>query len=85
MDAADAAEGAAPADLADSDARVARAAGADRTGTTDCREATEALEGTGVITIVYDPAVKPFLAAIRASNKGARSPVYQESPVGPLW
>jgi hypothetical protein len=37
------------------------------------------------ITIVYDPAVKPFLAAIKASNKGAPAPVYQESPVAPLW
>jgi hypothetical protein len=39
----------------------------------------------GVITIVYDPAVKPFLAAIKTSNKGAPAPVYQEAPVGPLW
>lgn len=39
----------------------------------------------GVITIVYDPAVKPFLAAIKASNKGAPAPVYQETPVAPLW
>jgi hypothetical protein len=39
----------------------------------------------GVITIVYDPAVKPYLAAIKASNKGAPAPVYQESPVAPLW
>jgi hypothetical protein len=39
----------------------------------------------GAITIVYDPAVKPFLAAIKTSNKGAPAPVYQESPVAPLW
>jgi hypothetical protein len=39
----------------------------------------------GVITIVYDPAVKPFLAAIKTSNKGAPAPVYQESPVAALW
>ncbi len=39
----------------------------------------------GHITIVYDPAAKPFLAAIKTSNKGAPAPVYQESPVAPLW
>jgi hypothetical protein len=39
----------------------------------------------GTITIVYDPAVKPFLAAIKASNRDAPAPVYQESPVAPLW
>lgn len=39
----------------------------------------------GVITIIYDPAVKPFLAAIKASNRSARALVYEESPVAPLW
>jgi hypothetical protein len=40
---------------------------------------------SGAITIVYDPAVKPFLAAIKTSNTGAPGPVYQEAPVAPLW
>lgn len=39
----------------------------------------------GAITIVYDPAVQPFLAAIKTSNRGAPAPVYQEAPVAPLW
>ncbi len=39
----------------------------------------------GAITIVYDPAVKPYLAAIKTSNRGAPAPVYQEAPVAPLW
>jgi hypothetical protein len=39
----------------------------------------------GTITIVYDPAAKPYLAAINASHKGAPAPIYQEAPVGPLW
>ncbi len=39
----------------------------------------------GAITIVYDPAVKPFLAAIKTPNKSAPTPVYEESPVAPLW
>jgi hypothetical protein len=40
---------------------------------------------SGRITIVYDPAVAPYLAAVKASNKGAQAPVYQEAPVAPLW
>jgi hypothetical protein len=39
----------------------------------------------GTITIVYDPAVRPYLAAIKAADKGAPAPVYQEAPVAPLW
>ena len=39
----------------------------------------------GAITIIYDPAVKPYLAAIKTSNRGAPAPAYQESPVAPLW
>lgn len=39
----------------------------------------------GIITIVYDPSVQPYLSAIKAANKGAPAPVYQESPVPPLW
>jgi hypothetical protein len=39
----------------------------------------------GTISVVYDPAVKPYLAAIKTSNKGARTPDYQESAVAPLW
>jgi hypothetical protein len=39
----------------------------------------------GTITIVYDPAVKPYLAAIKTDNKGAPAPAYQEAPVAPLW
>lgn len=39
---------------------------------------------SGPITIVYDPAVKPYLGVIKTSNKGAPA-VYQEAPVAPLW
>ncbi len=39
----------------------------------------------GTITITYDPAVKPYLASIKTSNKGAPTPAYQETPVAPLW
>jgi len=39
----------------------------------------------GSITIVYDPTVNPYLAAIKTSNQGAPAPIYQEAPVGPLW
>lgn len=39
----------------------------------------------GSITVTYDPQAKPYLAAIRLSNKGGPPPVFQEVPVAPLW
>lgn len=39
----------------------------------------------GSITIIYDPAVKPFLQTIKTVNDGGPAPIYQETPVGPLW
>jgi hypothetical protein len=39
----------------------------------------------GTITITYDPAVQPYLAAIKTSNKGGPAPVYREAAVAPLW
>ena len=83
--AAEKAAGAAPADRADSVARTARDGRSGSDGH-DGMSGSNGLPGSaGVITIVYDPAVKPFLAAIKTSNKGAPAPVYQEAPVAPLW
>ena len=39
----------------------------------------------GGITVTYDPQVKPFLSAIRASSPGGPRPVFQEEPVAALW
>ncbi len=39
----------------------------------------------GSITVTYDPQAKPFLAAIRLSNKGGPPPAFKEEPVAPLW
>jgi hypothetical protein len=39
----------------------------------------------GSITVTYDPQVKPYLTAIRLSNRGGPPPVFQEAPVAPLW
>jgi len=39
----------------------------------------------GTITVTYDPQAKPFLAAIRLSNKGGPAPVFREEPVASLW
>ncbi len=39
----------------------------------------------GSITVTYDPQAKPFLTAIRLSNKGGPPPVFKEEPVAPLW
>ncbi len=39
----------------------------------------------GSITVTYDPQAKPYMTAIRLSNKGGPPPVFQEEPVAPLW
>jgi hypothetical protein len=39
----------------------------------------------GSITVTYDPQAKPYMAAIRLSNKGGPAPVFHEEPVAPLW
>lgn len=39
----------------------------------------------GSITVTYDPQAKPFLSAIRLSNKGGPPPVFKEEPVVALW
>ena len=39
----------------------------------------------GYITVIYDPAVKPYLSAIRLSNHGGPPPEFREEPVAPLW
>ena len=39
----------------------------------------------GSITVTYDPQAKPYLSAIKISNKGGPAPVFREEPVGPLW
>jgi len=38
----------------------------------------------GSITVTYDHQAKPFLSALRLSNRGGPPPVYREEPVGPL-
>ena len=39
----------------------------------------------GSITVTYDPKAKPYLTAIRLSNRGGRPPVFKEESVAPLW
>lgn len=39
----------------------------------------------GSISVTYDPQVKPYLAILHLSNRGAPAPEFTESPVGPLW
>ncbi|HEX9201962.1 MAG TPA: hypothetical protein VF865_20570 [Acidobacteriaceae bacterium] len=40
---------------------------------------------SGSITVTYDPAVKPYLAAIRTWNPGGPKPILKEEAVAPLW
>ena len=39
----------------------------------------------GSITITYDPQAKPYLSAIKLSNRGGPPPVFKEEPVAQLW
>jgi hypothetical protein len=39
----------------------------------------------GLITVLYDPQVQPYLSTIRLSSQNGPHPVFQEQPVAPLW
>jgi hypothetical protein len=39
----------------------------------------------GLITVTYDPQVKPYLAQIHFSSQNGPKPVLQEASVAPLW
>ncbi|MGA2653357.1 MAG: hypothetical protein ABSF28_22770 [Terracidiphilus sp.] len=39
----------------------------------------------GLITVTYDPQVKPYLSTIRLSSQNGPRPVYKEQAVAPLW
>lgn len=39
---------------------------------------------SGAITLIYDPAAKPYLGAVRLPNKNP-APVFREAPVPSLW
>ena len=39
----------------------------------------------GSITVLYDPAVAPYLAMLRLSISGGPKPAFKEQPVAPLW
>jgi hypothetical protein len=39
----------------------------------------------GLITVTYDPSVKPYLSAFKLSASGGPAPVWVEGTVAPLW
>ena len=39
----------------------------------------------GLITVTYDPQVRPFLGALHLSSKNGPAALYKEAPVSPLW
>jgi len=39
----------------------------------------------GLITVTYDPQVKPFLSTIHLSSRNGPSPVFTQEQVAPLW
>jgi uncharacterized membrane protein YgcG len=64
-------------------------------GTPDGENGHDGLDGSdgisgspgygGLITVIYDPTVKPFLSSIRLARSNGPAPVLREEPVGPLW
>ena len=52
----------------------------------DGRDGSDGSPGSGgLITVTYDPQVKPYLAEIHLSSQNGPTPVWQEAPVAPLW
>jgi hypothetical protein len=52
----------------------------------DGRDGFDGPQGRGgMITVTYDPAVKPFLNLIHLSAKNGPTPALNEAPVGVLW
>ncbi len=39
----------------------------------------------GLITVTYDPQVRPFLGALHLSSRNGPAPIYKEAPVSPIW
>lgn len=39
----------------------------------------------GLITVTYDPQVRPFLSALHLSSRNGPAPLYKEAPVSPVW
>ncbi len=56
------------------------------TNGSDGRSGFDGSQGKGgIITVTYDPQVKPYLATLHLSNRNGPSPIFQEAQVGPLW
>jgi hypothetical protein len=52
----------------------------------DGRAGFDGISGSGgSITVVYDPAIQPYLAILHLSNSGGPKPAFEEQPVAPLW
>lgn len=39
----------------------------------------------GIITVTYDPQVRPFLGALHLSSRNGPAPLYKEAPISSLW
>lgn len=60
--------------------------GHDGSNGSDGRSGWDGPQGKGgLITVTYDPQVRPFLGALHLSSKNGPAPLYKEAPVSPLW
>jgi hypothetical protein len=60
--------------------------GSDGRNGLDGRNGWDGSQGKGgLITVTYDPQVRPFLGALHLSSRNGPAPLYKEAPVNPLW
>jgi hypothetical protein len=57
--------------------------GSDGSNGSDGRDGSDGRGGS--ITVTYDPAVQPYLAAIKLSNPGGPKPLLKQAATPPLW
>jgi len=52
----------------------------------DGRNGWDGTQGKGgLITVTYDPQVRPFLSVLHLSSRNGPAPLYKEAPVSPIW
>ena len=60
--------------------------GRDGSNGLDGRNGWDGAQGKGgLITVTYDPQVRPFLGALHLSSRNGPAPIYKEAPVSPIW
>ena len=69
--------------------------GSGGSGTPNGRDGSNGMDGRsgwggrqgkgGIITVIYDSQVRPFLGVLHLSSRNGPPPLYKEAPVSPIW